>query len=540
MHVHHFRSFKFLEWTTTDRWLRDYRTAWQAICKEEKQKPKADRMPEQQRHEEALRGVKLRGGAAGSCIKNGSLPAPLLQLLKDTVVEAVDGEIPGLSSASMRPMLMAAVEQSEYASVLKTPHNPAGWFHCSRSWIRKLWSSMGMRIRSGTTAAQKLPEDWEERLELWKLQIAYTVFINDIPPALVINVDQTGINLVPVGRRTLSRRGKKAIRLLGMDDKRQLTVVAAGAANGSILPFQAIFQGKTHASLPPQEDRASLEGKGWKFAATHNHWASLETSMAWIDDILMPYVERVRKVLGTPDDQAALLLLDCWTVHMQSDFVNHVKEASNGTVLLRFVPPNMTSKAQPMDVGIQKPLKDSIRATFTAYVAEKYADMKRRGVPPVDMALDLRIRAIRPLVPSFFEAAWDRLDSDRELCGKAWSSPGIDQCFQITMQRAAVQKEFEGKLFPAAAEEALEPQPTPEGTGLAMAEPDADEQLAEMLQAVKAARDDAAVVPELAADQPTAEPAAQKLYQAGRAAAQRHIVIPARGRGRGRRGGRVA
>eukprot|EP00955_Chlamydomonas_euryale_P103427 365490-Chlamydomonas_euryale.AAC.12 len=41
----------------------------------------------------------------------------------------------------------------------------------------------------------------------------------------------------------------------------------------------------------------------------------------------------------------------------------------------------------------------------------------------------------------------------------------------------------------------------------------------------------------MATEQLPAEPAAQKLYEAGRAAAQRHIVIPARGRGRGGRGG---
>eukprot|EP00955_Chlamydomonas_euryale_P091971 364666-Chlamydomonas_euryale.AAC.7 len=39
---------------------------------------------------------------------------------------------------------------------------------------------------------------------------------------------------------------------------------------------------------------------------------------------------------------------------------------------------------------------------------------------------------------------------------------------------------------------------------------------------------------------PPAEPAAQKLYEAGRAAAQRHKIVPAHGRGRGGHGGRVA
>eukprot|EP00955_Chlamydomonas_euryale_P095496 364940-Chlamydomonas_euryale.AAC.7 len=47
-------------------------------------------------------------------------------------------------------------------------------------------------------------------------------------------------------------------------------------------------------------------------------------------------------------------------------------------------------------------------------------------------------------------------------------------------------------------------------------------------------------LPTICTEQPPAEPAAQKLYEAGRAAAQQHIVIPARGGARGGRGGSAA
>ena len=52
--------------------------------------------------------------------------------------------------------------------------------------------------------------------------MAPSAIYTNIPPELVVNADQTGIMLVPVGKRTYARLGAKAIRLLGIDDKRQI------------------------------------------------------------------------------------------------------------------------------------------------------------------------------------------------------------------------------------------------------------------------------------------------------------------------------
>src|SRR3569833_1378317 len=75
------------------------------------------------------------------------------------------------------------------------------------------------------------------------LQVAHTIHNDGSPihPALVVNMDQAGICLVPVGKRTWAAKGQKAIKLLGADDKRQLTVCVASAADGTMLPLLAIF-----------------------------------------------------------------------------------------------------------------------------------------------------------------------------------------------------------------------------------------------------------------------------------------------------------
>ena len=83
---------------------------------------------------------------------------------------------------------------------------------------------------------------------------AYLVKIHNIPKALVVNSDQTGIHLVPTGgSRTWETKGAKHIKVHGTEDKHQVTVTVSSAANGHCLPFQVIFQGTTTKTLPKLE-----------------------------------------------------------------------------------------------------------------------------------------------------------------------------------------------------------------------------------------------------------------------------------------------
>jgi hypothetical protein len=50
----------------------------------------------------------------------------------------------------------------------------------------------------------------------------------DIPPELIYNWDHTGINYVPVSNWTMEIEGSKKAPIVGLDDKRQITVVFAG------------------------------------------------------------------------------------------------------------------------------------------------------------------------------------------------------------------------------------------------------------------------------------------------------------------------
>jgi len=61
--------------------------------------------------------------------------------------------------------------------------------------------------RKSTTAASKLPLDWEDQGLLMAKRIAATMETHSVHPSLVINMDQTGVHLVPTSNWTYHARG---------------------------------------------------------------------------------------------------------------------------------------------------------------------------------------------------------------------------------------------------------------------------------------------------------------------------------------------
>jgi hypothetical protein len=75
-----------------------------------------------------------------------------------------------------------------------------------------------------------------------------------IPPELVCNSDQTVVHLRPSTEQTYKVKGMKEINCLGKDDKRQITAIVSSTTSGELVPLQLVFQGKTEAVVPKDED----------------------------------------------------------------------------------------------------------------------------------------------------------------------------------------------------------------------------------------------------------------------------------------------
>lgn len=67
--------------------------------------------------------------------------------------------------------------------------------------------------------------------------------------------------------------GSKEVPIIGLDDKRQITLVPSVALDGCVLLVQVIFQGKTERCLPAKSIRDLYSD--WNFTYSENHWSNL-------------------------------------------------------------------------------------------------------------------------------------------------------------------------------------------------------------------------------------------------------------------------
>ena len=59
--------------------------------------------------------------------------------------------------------------------------------------------------------------------------LAAVVELEEIPPQLVLNWDQTGIKLVPVSSHTMDRQGCNRVEVIGVTDKRLIRALFCGS-----------------------------------------------------------------------------------------------------------------------------------------------------------------------------------------------------------------------------------------------------------------------------------------------------------------------
>lgn len=230
--------------------------------------------------------------------------------------------------------------------------------------MRKYLRTLGWSERCSTRAAQKLPPNYQQILSDSFLRQASIIRDHGIPAALRVNTDQTQTLYQMGGKRTWNKKGEKQIATLGMDEKRAFTLVPSISASGELLPMQTIFHGQTNASCPNAGAHCYTEaqGLGFKFepSRSHTYWSTQATMKSLVNEIIAPYFDAKKEELTLPTSQCALWMIDCWSVHKSEEFRSWMKDA-HSNIIISFVPGNLTGLAQPLDVGIQRVLKQSMK-----------------------------------------------------------------------------------------------------------------------------------------------------------------------------------
>lgn len=121
--------------------------------------------------------------------------------------------------------------------------------------------------------------DFDRLKKQFLSEVRSIVIMKDIPAELIMNWDLAGLKYVPIldCNWTFAEKGTKIIEIVGLDDKKQISVAdmlneGKAIANSN----KVIYGGITPACLLKV---ASL--KDWYLCYTDNHWSNEEIMMAY-------------------------------------------------------------------------------------------------------------------------------------------------------------------------------------------------------------------------------------------------------------------
>ena len=291
-----------------------------------------------------------------------------------------------------------------------------GLIQLTKAWAKSLLKRMGYVKRKGSNAGKLSLSHFTELQEQFLADIKAEVLMKDIPQGLIFNWDQTAIELVPTGQWTMNRAGAKMIPIAHSDDKRQVTAVFAATMTGKYLPTQVIYKGKTERCHPMVK-----APQGWDIWHSENHWSNQNTMKRYIEKIIIPFVTQTREALALDKTQPALAIFDCFRGQTTPAILSLLEKHN---IVAVQVPANCTDKLQPIDVSINKPIKDGMKSKFQAWYAGE-VQKQLEEVPLDKVKVDLAAAVVKANATNWMISVWNALEARPEVAINGFKRAGI-------------------------------------------------------------------------------------------------------------------
>ena len=230
---------------------------------------------------------------------------------------------------------------------------------------------------------------------------------------------------MPGSQWTLEAKGSKRVEIVGIDDKRQFTAVIAGTMSGKLLLFQVIYTGTTDKCLP----KDCRVPKDWHMTYSHNHWSNETKMLEYLQLIVITYVQRTRKELNLSKDYPALAIYDVFKGQC-TDAVSDILLHNNIHVVK--VPPNCMDRLHPMDLSINKAVKDFMRSRFIEWYSTKVMErLSSSSTEDPIVSIELKLTTMKPLITKWMVQLFDYLSSNPSLITNGFKAAGINEAVSM-------------------------------------------------------------------------------------------------------------
>ena len=288
------------------------------------------------------------------------------------------------------------------------------------NWAQSLFRPMGFNRRAATTGKVDIPHGARKEAELTFLHdIVSKEENNKVPPSMILNLDQTPSKYIQSSRYTMESKGSKSVAIARSGDKRAITATFVITLEGSFLPMQLIYGGKTSKSLPAVEFP-----EGFSLSVNPSHYSNIEESIKIMEEIVIPYLERERKKHDLPIDYPAILIVDVFRGQMTAPVLKLLKK---NHILLIKVPNNMTNLFQPLDLTVNSLAKAFMKEKFAQWFASQIRQGLDSNKDIEDIEIKTPLSVLKPLHAQWLIDLYNELTSSegRKVVINGWRASGI-------------------------------------------------------------------------------------------------------------------
>ena len=159
---------------------------------------------------------------------------------------------------------------------------------------------------------------------------------------------------------------------------------------------------------------------GWHITATPNHWSNEVKTKEYIEKIIIPYVKRKRLELKLSADHSALTIFNVFKGQMTEEVFSMLEENNIHVVK---VPANCTDRLQPMDLSVNKSMKELMHSKFQQWYASEVEKQLDQGIERAPV--DLRMSIMKPLGARWLVSLHDYLQENNSIIKNGFKAAGI-------------------------------------------------------------------------------------------------------------------
>jgi len=297
------------------------------------------------KQEEKLKSARRKNRRVGSGRKakypeaEAHLKTWLLEFRKDGIAVT-----PKMVKVQMKEILI-----KEFAHIYPNGEN----FLASERWFYGFLKRYGFSMRRKTKIGQKLPVHLDEKLLEFQRFIIKKRKQFEYEFCEIGNMDETPIYFDMVGNLTIEERNAKTVQIRTTgNEKNRFTCVLTVLANGTKLPPIVIFKGKQMPKNLPSGIVVLMHPKGWMDESGMKIWFN----KVW----------KKRPGGNGGNKRKSLLVMDSFEAH-KTDAIKNI--ALDNNTDLAIIPGGLTSIVQPLDVCLNKPFKDRLRAKWNIWMS---------------------------------------------------------------------------------------------------------------------------------------------------------------------------